>query len=662
MRFRFTSRPRRVQSLVCTCGLVIGVAYGAERNLADLSLAELMNEPVTSVSKKETRLGDSATAITVITADDMRRLGVTTIAEALRGVPGLDVARIDANHWAISARGLNLQYSNTLLVLVDGRSVYTPSFGGVYWDVQDLQLADVERIEVIRGPGATLWGANAVNGVVNVITKHSRDTQGTLVSASVGTEDQPGLDVRYGGTVGSDIHYRTYAKYFDRASLSDEAAFPDPWHALRAGFRADWDPSPERSAMLQGGWYRLSEPNYETYPTFTPPFTQAIEADSPSEGFDLVGRWTERYSETSQLSVQAYVDSFSMYSESRDTADLEIQHRFAPGEHHDVVWGVGYRFTSDTLRLGPALTTLPESLDSSLYTAFAQDEVTVVRNVLRVTGGVKLERNDYTGLEVQPNLRAVWTPAAGQTLWASISRAVSTPSRFYRDTRFSMGVTPTQGGPLVEVAAMPNANLPSQKLNAYEIGYRTEPVSNVSLDLATFYNRYHDIYGFAQGLPQFELSPVPHLLVPLQWAPNLEGLAYGAELAVNYKPRDSWRVTASYSWLHMRVYPDATLGEGSPAHQFGLRSYATLSPRLDFNTTLSYVSAIRSLSGVKDTVPVPAYVRLDTGLLYHLTPAIELGLWGQNLLDARHPEIASQNTAALNEIPRSVQGRITMRF
>jgi iron complex outermembrane recepter protein len=638
-------------------------ARADERNLADLTLAELMNEPVTSVSKKATRLSDSATAITVITADDLRRLGITSIPEALRLVPGFDVSRIDASHWAISARGFNFQYSNTLLVLIDGRSVYTPTFGGVYWDSQDVALEDLERIEVIRGPGATLWGVNAVNGVVNVITKPARDTQGLVLSAALGSEDRPTADARYGGTLGSDVHYRAYAKYFEREGLRDgDAGLPDGWRSVRTGFRADWEVSADRLLTVQGDYYSVHSHSFQLVPTFTLPFTAIVKEDRPTEGFNLVGRWTRTLSERSHVTVQAYFDSYARFQQSRDTADVEIEHRFSAGERHDIVWGVGYRFTTDELHLGPALTSLPASRDTDLFTAFLQDDLALLPNRLRLTAGVKLEHNPFTGFETQPSVRTLWTPSTGHTLWASASRAVSTPSRFYNDSRFSVATFPAAGGVLLEAALIPNENLPSQTLDAYEIGYRVEPVSSVYADLAAFYNIYDNLYGISTQAPEFAPTPVPHVVLPLLWSPNLDGRSYGAELAVNYKPLDSWRLTGTYSWLHLRVRPDAASAGGSPAHQFGLRSYASLAPRFELNTALYYVSSIQSLKSPTETVHIDSYVRLDVGLVYQATRTLEVGAWGQNLLERRHAEVASQNTSSVSEVPRSALVRVTKRF
>jgi iron complex outermembrane recepter protein len=654
---------RGVASIVSALMCIASPAGAAETNFTDLSLAELMNEPVTTVSKKTTRLGDATTAITVLTADDIRRNGFTTIPEALRMVPGFDVARIDASHWAISARGFNLQYANTLLVLIDGRSVYTPSFGGVYWDAQDVTLDDIDRIEVIRGPGATLWGANAVNGVVNIITKNARDTQGVLLSGAAGTEDRPQFDARYGGTLGSDGHFRVYAKYFDRDGLynSDDSAAFDDWNSIRTGFRSDWSLASDR-LTVQGDYYKMHSQHVINEIAWTPPYVDPNWQHRESDGGNLLGRWTRHVSDTSHVSLQAYFDAYDMALESRRTADVQLEHRFAPAAGHDIVWGVGYRNSTDHLHLGADLTSDPARRRLSLYTAFMQDEISFAADRVRFTIGTKLEHNDFTGLEVQPNLRLLFAPNSHTSVWAAASRSVSTPSRFYHDTRFNVTAFEPQGSPLIVAALLPAPDLPSSKVNAYELGYRVEPMARLSVDIATFFSDYRGFYGDTAGTPIFEAQPVPHLLLPLYWNHGLTAKSYGAEAAVSWRALDNWNLSASYSWLHLRVKPVDTLGVGSPAHQANLSSRLTLLPNLEINSAVYYVGSIDSLNSTLETTHIPSYVRLDTGVIYRPSATLELGLWGQNLLDPRHGEISSQDSGTITQVPRAFLAKITKRF
>jgi iron complex outermembrane receptor protein len=655
---------RGVASAVAALVCVAVPAGAAEPNFTDLSLAELMNEPVTTVSKKATRLGDAPTAITVLTADDIRRNGFTTIPEALRMVPGFDVARIDASHWAISSRGLNLQYANTLLVLIDGRSVYTPAFGGVYWDVQDVTLDDIDRIEVIRGPGATLWGANAVNGVVNIITKSARETQGLLLSGAAGTEDRPQIDARYGAEVGTSGHFRVYAKYFDRDGLytSDDRSAFDDWQTLRGGFRSDWDLAADQRLTVQGDYYSMHSEHVQNHIEYAPPYQVSDYQHRESDGGNLVGRWTRTFSDVSHLSVQAYFDDYDMALEGRRTTDLQVEHRFSPAAAHDIVWGIGYRQSNDYLHLGADLETRPARRQIDLYTAFVQDEIALAADRVRITLGTKLEHNDFTGLEVQPNLRLLFAPSSRTSLWAAASRAVSTPSRFYNDTRFNVSAFQPPASPVIVAALMPNADLPSQKLDAYELGYRVQPASGVSIDIAAFFNKYRNIYGDIAGTPFFETQPVPHLVVPLNWVPDLTGRSRGVEAVVNWRALDNWNLSASYSWLNLKVKPVDLLGVGSPTHQASVRSRLALSPTLEINSALYYVDSIESLNTALETTHIPSYVRFDTGLVYRPSATLELGLWGQNLLDPRHGEISSQDSGTVTQVPRTFLAKITRRF
>jgi len=636
----------------------------ANEDFTDLSLAELVNEPVTSVSKKETRLADAPTAITVITGEDIRRLGITSIAEALRLVPGFAVARVDGSHWAIGARGFNFEYANTLLVLVDGRSVYTPSFGGVYWDSQDTSLDDLDRIEVIRGPGAALWGANAMNGVVNVISKNSQETQGLHLSGTLGTEDQPAMQARYGGEIGSDAHYRVYAKYFDRDGFPDEVGNPTPdaWKSARMGFRTDWNRSAEQLVTVQGDYYSLHTEHLVSFIELTPPFRSLKRSDEVAKGGNLIARWTEVLSSTSHVMLQAYVDSYDRTGESRDTLDVQVEHRFAAAAAHDVVWGAGYRVTEDDVHVLETAVTEPASVSASLYTAFLQDEMIIVPERLRFTLGAKIERNEVTGIETQPNVRLLWTPAARHDLWAAASRAVSAPPRIVSDTRFSVFAFQPPFSPVIESALMPNPDLPAESVEAYELGYRFHNDASFSADLATFYDVYHGILQALPGDPVFELQPIPHVLVPLNWTPSLTGVAYGAELSLNWSPLSAWRLTGTYSWLHLRVSPTPLYEAVSPAHQVSLRSYANLTSKLELNAVVSYVGPTESLSSATENIPIPSYVRLNVGFVLHPFAATEIGFWGQNLLDKRHAETSSQDNQLVMEIPRSFLLKVTRHF
>jgi iron complex outermembrane receptor protein len=641
----------------------------SSQNLADLSLEELMDVEVTSVSKKETKLNDSPAAISVITQDDIRRLGITTLPGALRLVPGLDVARIDGSQWAISSRGFNGQYANKLLVLVDGRSVYTPSFGGVYWNAQDTMLEDLDRIEVIRGPGATLWGDNAVNGVINIISKNSKDTQGILASTSFGTEDQPSVSIRYGGQIAPDLTYRAYIKYFNREGLVDSQGdnTPDEWNSIRAGFRTDWQPSLSDLVTFQGDYYSINTRESVNVPSLTPPFAQAVDVDDLSRGANVLGRWTRNFSDASHLSLQTYFDYFkheqNLTVETRKTADIQLEYRFPLLGWNDVLWGLEYRFSADEFNRSSIITWTPDGRDLHLFTGFLQDEVNLIPNRLRLTVGSKLEHNDYTGFEIQPSGRLLWTPATNQTIWASVSRAISTPDRVEIGSQVNnIPFQPSPFAPVVQPVLLGNQNLLSEKLIAYELGYRIEPTRNLSFDAATFYNFYDDIHSPVAGAPVFEPNPAPgHVVIPLTWQNAITGQGYGTELSVQWKPIEDWRLIASYSWLQMHLSPENTLQKASPEHQLSLRSYVTLPWKLEFNTAAYFVDHVEVPAG-NGTVVIPSYVRVDAGLVWHPNKSLEVGLWGQNLLDNRHPEFFGYYSPIQTEIPRGVLGKITWRY
>jgi iron complex outermembrane receptor protein len=656
-------------SLRAAEGLAPTLARADTPSLADLSLDQLVNLEVTSVSKKGTRLNRSPAAIYAVTYDDIRRSGVTSIPEALRLVPGLSVARINGSQWAISSRGFNDQYANKLLVMIDGRSIYTPTFAGVYWNAHDVVLEDLDRIEVIRGPGATLWGANAVNGVINIISKSARDTQGLLLSTLVGTEDQPNTSLRYGGRLGTNLHYRVFAKYFNREGLVDGTGrgTPDDWDVARGGVRLEWEPSEHHRLTLQGDYYRGTAREAANRVTLLPAATTPITPAGINQGGYALGRWTRKFSDRSDLALQTFYD-YVQHGDAdgrtfQHTYDIDLQHRFPAGQRNDIIWGAGYRFVADEIPPASTIAWTPQSKRTHLFSAFLQDEITLVEDRLHLTLGSKFEHNDYTGFEVQPSGRLLWTPTERQTVWGSASRAVRTPSRFDRDARLNVAAFQPPFSPPMLVSLFPNPNATSEQLYAYEVGYRVEPTRRVSLDLAAFYNVYHDVVTFVPGASRFEFSPPPpHLLVGPLFSQNaVSGDTYGTEVSAQWLVTDYWRLIAGYTWLHMRLRPDETLEKSSPQHQFHLRSYLDLPHGWEFNGAAHYVDEIMSFVG-STVAPIPAYVRLDLGVSWRPTRSLELGLWGQNLLDGQHPEFSSHKTTLISEVPRGVYGRVTWTY
>lgn len=642
-------------------------------DLTEMSLEELMGVEVTSVSKRAEPISTAAAAVFVITQEDLRRSGATSIPEALRMVPGLEVARIDASKWAISARGFNGRFANKLLVLVDGRSVYTPLFSGVFWDVQDTLIEDVDRIEVIRGPGATLWGANAVNGVINIITRSAHETRGGLLAAGGGSEERGFGALRYGGALGESSSYRVYGKFFDRGSGESLAGGPgaDDWSMKRAGFRVDSKLAGGSGLTVEGDLYDGEAGEALTLQSLQNPVPRTLDSDQQVAGGHLLGRWQRTPSRTSDLKVQLYYDRTervaALVDEDRDTFDLELQHGFAPGARHRFLWGLGYRRTRDDLQGFGILSFFPPRRTDDLASAFLQDEITLRPDRLLVTLGSKVEHNDYTGFEVQPNVRAVWIPRQHHTLWAAVSRAVRTPSRAEDDLRLDLqffGPGQVLPGPLpVVVSSFGDRDYRSEELLAWEVGYRMGFAPGLFFDLATFYNDYDQLRATRTGRPFPELAPIPHLVVPVSVSNDLEGETYGAELAVDWRASKRWRWSAAYSFLEsrFRLPPQADesglSAEGqSPRHQVFLRSAVDLAWGMEFDASLRHVSELES-PGVED------YTTFDLRLGWRPRQNLEVSLVGQNLLEGSHvefaPEVIPTHPTA---VERGVYGKVAWRF
>ena len=643
------------------CAAAVAAADDAASTISELkqlNVEDLMNVQVTSVARHPEKLLRAASAIQVITQEDIRRSGATSIPEALRLADNLQVAQKNSHDWAISARGFNTALANKLLVMIDGRTVYTPLYSGVFWDVQDYVLADIDRIEVISGPGGTLWGANAVNGVINIITKSAKDTQGLYAQAGGGSRPQDFTDVRYGGELGPNTQFRFYGKYFDRGSevLANGDSASDAWRQGRGGFRMDSDASATDKLTVQGDFYDGHE-------------DEQTGGTSDTSGANVLGRWSRRFSDTSDLSLQSYLDQtrlsnpvaplilnrvqFAGRGELQDdltTYDVDFQHRFRIGAANGIVWGWGFRYTHDVVSNAPALAFLPPTLDRDLYSLFAQDEI-ALRPDLSLTVGSKLERNDYTGFEVEPNARLSWLLNSNQALWTAISRAVRTPSRIDQDV--------SEAAPPHFVVLEGGSNFTSESVVAYELGYRVQIEPQLSASVSSFFNHYNDIRS---------TTITPSTLLPFFFANGLEGDTYGLEFSGNYQVVDSWSLHAGYTLLkeHLHVKPgqidinDALNETADPQHQFSLRSSLNLPRHTDFDMALRWVDTLHTNNGpVVGTVP--SYFELDTHLAWHASDRLEFALVGQNLLHNRHPEYGFPGPARA-EIERTAYGKFTWRY
>ena len=660
----------RWTTLLGACALLFSrAALSDTDDFGSMSLAELMNEPVTSVSKKETKLSQSAAAITVITQDDLRRLGVTSIPDALRTVPGMDVARISSDEWAVSARGFNSQFADKLLVLIDGRTVYTPSSAGVYWNAQDLMLEDIDRIEVIRGPGATLWGSNAVNGVINITTKRSQDTQGALISGLEDSEPSTQYAARYGGKVGDTMSFRIYGKYLDQAGLIDstQTTYTGGWHTARSGFRIDLKSSSQDSITVQGDVYDGRAFGEISAVTLSPPTTMPKVTGEDNSGENLLGRWIHSFTPDSVLTVQDYIDHAIQGDgnsiEHRTTYDIDIDHRFN-WSNHDIVWGTGFRASQvDDVSQGFVLSWTPDSRHINLFNFFAQDDIALVPDRLRVTLGAKYEESNLVRNSFEPNVRMLWTPTDHQAIWAAISRATRTPSLYELGGRANAAAfQPAPDAPPVLISALPNPALKSEEVLAYEIGYRYTPAKQIAIDLSTYVNHYTHIIGYSPLMASFENSPSPpHVLMSVMQENGDDAQTCGAEATLRWQPTAALQVTASYDWSHSSARSNSPIGEGTSSQQAQLRAYLDLPNKWELNTALYYVGVVTYASGLED-LQIPAYVRADIGLLWRPRAELSLGIWGRNLLQHQHVEFSSFDSVPLSEVPRSVLGKITWSF
>jgi len=606
--------------------------------LKGLSIEELMEVDVTSVSRRSEPVSGAAAAIVLITGEDIRRTGASNLPDALRIAAGLHVAQADGSTWAISARGFNITTANKLLVLIDGRTVYTPLFSGVFWDVQDVMLEDIDRIEIIRGPGATLWGANAVNGVINILTKSASDTQGALVSLGGGTEERALASFRQGGKLGEGTAYRAYGKYSYRDSLAfangDSAR--DPLRRGQAGFRVDRSDRGSGALTLQGDAYHgLAGQRVIT------------RADTDLDGANLLGRWTHTYAANSGSDIQVYYDYTHRriplwFEERRHTLDVDYQHRQPVGARQDLVWGAGYRVTHDQVGNSQGVSFLPESRTQNLFSAFAQDELSLESH-LRLTVGTKVEHNASTGFEVQPSVRLAWVPNERRTLWAAISRAVRTPTRLDEELTFY----DVEGRPFLTGSH----DFKPESLLAYEIGYRLQPRTGVQIDLATFYNVY-------DNLRTVEADPGQPQVI----ANGLNAETWGAELRASWQATSWWRLHAGYAYFdkQLRLDPGSTDPSGGrsegndPRNRFVLRSLIDLPGGFEFDGTVRYVARLPA-------PVVPAYTELDLRLGWQASDRLEFSLVGQNLLHARHPEFGAPSPRR-QEVERGAYGKVTWRF
>ncbi|MCE0499620.1 MAG: TonB-dependent receptor [Methylacidiphilales bacterium] len=645
----------------------------------NMSLQELMNQNVTSVSGTPQPYGEAPAAIQVITNNDILRSGASSLPEALRLADNLEVAQDNAHDWNISARGFNAMSGDKLLVLIDGRAVYTPILAGVSWDVENVMLEDLDRIEVVSGPGGTLWGANAMNGVINIVSKSAQDTQGWYMEGAGGSELRDAGAIRYGGTLAPDVYYRVYGTYFDRNGevYTDGAAANDAWSEGRGGFRIDTAGSSDDKYMLEGEYYNGAAGD----PSF--PSTNETEVES---GGHLLGRWTHTFSADSDMSLQVYYDRVNsstpepasafaptvvpagIATEYLDTADVSFQHNIQVGDRNKVTWGAGYRFYHDVADNSPAVEILPATQDLNVFNIFGQDEIKLLDNLF-FTLGTKVEHNDFTHFEYEPSARLQWNFTPTQMLWAAVSRAVRTPSIGERSLYEPTGLpdAPLPHPPFPPGYSYPQSLLDgstsftSEKLLAYELGYRAQLDSQISGSISTFYNFYSDIRSTS-------LSSASTLDLPIYLQNNLQGETYGIEVSSDYQMLDWWRWHAGYDYLqeHIHVAPgqidftNALNETADPKNQVFLRSSMDLPENMDFDLNGRFIDSL-TINNAATAASVPSYFELDARLAWHPTKDLEISIVGQNLLQGQHAEYGFPGPDQV-QIERSVYGKIAWHF
>jgi len=641
-------------------------------DLGDLSLEDLMNIEVTSVSRKAELQTNAPSAIYVLTGEDIKKSGALTIPDALRIVPGLQVAQIDANKWAITSRGFAGNFSNKLLVMIDGRTVYTPMFSGVYWDVQDVPLEDIARIEVIRGPGATMWGANAVNGVISIVTKNSAETNGTHVSFGAGSgQRQSGL-VRYGSGWGSQGNVRAYVKYLNEGNskFQSGAEAADDWRLSRVGFRADFGSMGKDAITIHGDYYDGLAGTTYLAPSVTPPYYELTQMDALIDGGNVATRWNHRISSTSDLKLGMYFDRTrrlaGLEREIRSTLDFDFQHAFQVSRWSDFIWGIGFRLSDGQSEPTSQAFLLPGSRTDKLYSGFVQSDFKLVARRLNLILGSKIEHNDYTGLETEPSGRVVWTPNEKHTFWGAVSKSVRTPSWIEHNSRVLWASIPPLSlgnpSPLPAVLTLTgNPDFKSEVCLAHEAGYRYLISDRLLLDLATFYNSYSSLRVTTRSAPALNSSQSA-FVIPVLFKNDMEGETYGFELAADWSPIRWLRTRATYSHLQMDLRAPGNSSDtvhiaadgDSPRHQLRVGSSLNLPHDIDFSFEFRFVSALPHLG-------VDEYGEVDSRLGWKFTENLELALTGRNLLHKRHFEFKSELSNLDTAVGRSVFLSITWR-
>jgi len=661
--------------------LAAGTTSTETEELIGLSLEELLEMQVTSLSRKPQTLSSSPAAIFVVSQADIQKSGARTLPDILRMVPGVQVAQVDASTWAVTARGSNGVFANKLLVLQDGRSLYGPMYSGVRWDSQDTDLASIERIEVIRGPGAVMWGSNAVNGVINIITKEAADTQGLKADVAVGNYTNVETTVRWGGTAGESVNYRVYGKYFDRDGFA--ATGYDDWDFGRLGGRLDWRASDADTLRMIAEVYDGTVGENFTLSSVAPPYSQNEDVTTEPSGGFLTMSWNRILSDTSDLSVQIYYDKSDRMAvapeEERDTSSFDFQHHFEAGPRNDIVWGFEVRHSEDDTTGSETISLDPPSRTQRLYSGFIQDEIRLYGDAVFLTLGTKVEKNNFSqsDYEWSPNARLSWLLTDTSTVWGSVAKAVRTPNRIEQDVRILGGVVP----PLVPPNADPvpfairiygNPDFDSEEVMAYELGFRAQPMEDLTVDVALFYNDYKELrWGQDLGVscqpaglpisdPACFFGPFDFAELGVTFVNQGRQDSKGFELAMSWVPTEWWRLYGAYTYLKIDGDDFSNLpmsfGEDAPEHQLSLRSNMSVTSAGNLDLWLRYVDAL-------EIQQVPSYVTLDARLAWQVTNGFQVALIGRNLLESSHLEFREEfGSNASVEVQREALAELVWQF
>jgi iron complex outermembrane receptor protein len=638
-----------------------------QTDLTDLSPEQLSKIEVTSVSKKEQKLSDTAAAVYVITQQDIRNSTATNIPELLHMAPGLDVVQLNGSTWAISVRGFAEQFTNKMLVLIDGRSVFDPLIAGVVWADQDVPLEDIERIEVIRGPGATMWGTNAFNGVINIITKPAQETPGALVSAGVGNDERSYASVQYGGKLGKSTHYRLFTKDFDDGPAGEFAGLPshDSWRSVRGGFRADTRASDRDFLLWEGDAFSGDAGSQSVIPVYTAPFTRSFIDNVGHGGEDLMGRWIHKSLNGDETTLQAswahVIHPQLGLDVHGNVAGISLQHEKIVGRH-DLVAGFSYDFRdAHTSSPDTNVSWSPANLSFNIAGGFMQDEIVFLNGVLHFTAGIRVEHNSLSGWDAQPTVRLLWKVSPRQSLWTAYSLANRSADPDDTSIRNNISIFPTPEG-LQVLRLMGNPAIKPERLNAFELGYRVQMMKTLSLDTTAFYSKYSGLLGTEPGQPFTEAGPPPRLVIPLINQNDTGGHSIGGELATQWIPVHGLRLVAAYSLIEFEFAQKTAAGVTAlqlwgepPRHQLQLSSALNLPRHLELSNALSFVDR-------RIVQNIPGWTEVDSKLSWRPFESAEFSLGVQNLLNKEHIEFISQLGGLPTTLGRTMNGRFTWHF